>query len=164
MDDLVKGSIKQLGNFGKAARDEGREVAKAAAHQVGIERVGEEKGKQLEQGAQTDEAAKALQSQEDKDFVEKLYAPSQEKKPHTKEEEEKQKAFAEFAEKHAGKSPEEIQEMYKVRQQLHKESYYDPLVAKSEVHDQKIGCFFQSLNKIPEALLKKRQEEQKTLA
>ena len=77
--------------------------------------------------------------------------------------------YGEFAEKNAEKSPEEIQEMYKVRQELHKESYYDPLVAKSEVHDQstiedaqkKQETEQQRMERMQQEDLNKKQEEDK---
>lgn len=175
MDDIAKKTIGQLGNLGKGlgkvVSDEAKHIVKATRQQAGIEKVAEEKGKQIEQAAVSasdSDVTQVVRNQDTQDFVRDLYGSSTQKKPGTIKEHKKQEDFTKFADEHKDKPPEEIQELYRLRQQLHKETYYDPLVDRSQTHDQstieeeqkKQETTQQRMERLQQEDLQKKQKEE----
>lgn len=66
----------------------------------------------------------AQKIKQDKDFVKELYGLNEQPKKET----DSQKSMQKLAEKQPQKSPEELQKIQALRQELHKTTYYQPLV------------------------------------
>ena len=144
MDDttILGGAFNQLG---QAAKQAGKQIVKIPEEMTGD--LGEQLGMNKDQAASAQSSSEPKQGQWQSDeerikFLQDLYGktdqgkqnPSEEKSktkqtsanPLVKSEESKQPS--EFQEQIADKSPEEQKELIELRNQLHKEVYYDPLV------------------------------------
>lgn len=133
MSTGVLGDIKQ--QFGGLGKQLGQAVAsapktavKTVASQIGIEVKDKEGKKEIPQQVQNQKPPEidAASKQANEDFVKGLYEPTPDQKPQQPKEKEptqQQKAAIEMAKDNPNATPEEIQKMVALRQQLHGEYY-----------------------------------------
>lgn len=127
-DDITKKTLGVVGTLtkqvAKTVGEEAKKTAKAVVSQIGgIEQNKEGKeGSKIEVEAQGDKLAQ----QANQDLVKDMYAPSQPQKEEAKNP--TQQMAQSITEKNPEKTPEEIQKIVSLRQQMHNETYYDPLV------------------------------------
>lgn len=76
------------------------------------------------QGESTQQKSDDQKAKQDKDFVKELYGLGEQPKKETEHE----KSIKKLAEKNPQKSQEDIQKLAQLRQELHKTTYYQPLV------------------------------------
>jgi len=136
MDDttILGGALNQLGQTVKQA---GKQIVKMPGEMT--EDLGEQIGMKKDQAASAQSSSEPKQGQWQSDeerikFLQDLYGKTDMSKDRAKPETPQNPANAqaqkpsEFQEKIADKSPEEQKELIELRNQLHKEVYYDPLV------------------------------------
>lgn len=140
---ILGDTLDQLGGLakqtGKSAVQVPGGLAKTAAKQVGIAPSPEATSEQLkarEQSQQQPEANEALRQNQTKEVVASLYAPTPtEKKPEAKTP--LAQTVQHIAENHPEKTPEEIQNEAQAAVDLHKTTYYDPLVTPLQQPEEK---------------------------
>lgn len=139
---LLGDALGQLGDLGKQAGksfvQSSGDLAKTAAKQIGAAPSPEASAEQLKAkeqvSQQAQQAQEVLRKEQTKDVVASLYAPS-EKKPEPKTP--LAQTAQHIAEAHPEKTPEEIQKEAQVAVELHKTTYYDPLVTPPQQPEEK---------------------------
>lgn len=134
---ILGDALDQLGGLakqtGKAVVKTPGHLAQTAAKQVGVtpETAEVQKGKEAPTPKQQQAVTEARKSQ-NQEIVSSLYAPSKE----TAQDPAAQTATA-VAEENPKKSPEEIQKIAQLKQQLHQTTYYQPLVTPPKQQEEK---------------------------
>lgn len=127
-DSIFKNSLGQIGGLGKqlgkSVLDESKKTTKAVSAQVGLEHTERETSQNSEKGDNLKEIS-GVKDHSNKEIVNALYAPS-EKNSSIKQENVKVQKAQEIAEENADKTPEEVQKIAALKQQLHRETYFDP--------------------------------------
>lgn len=142
-DGLLKKGLGQIGNLGKqigkGVVDEGKKTAKAVVTQVGLEQIPENQVEKKTGAPEQEKEASNLQKNAqdaNANFVKSLYGKT-EQKTNEKPASSMQQMTAQASEENPDKSPEEIQKMVQLRQQLHKEKYYDPTFNRPKQEEEK---------------------------
>lgn len=159
---LLDDTLGQLGDLakqtGKAIAQTPKDLAKTAAKQVGLEH-GAEKGKEKPtQGSEAQKAAEDIRKQQNQDIVKSMYAPSEGAK--SQKITPAQEAAAKLAQENPQKSPEEIQKITQLKQQLHQTTYYQPLVTPPKQQEEKPAEKVER-EKIEELQLEREKEKKK---
>lgn len=138
-DGLLKKGLGQVGNLGKqigkVVADETKKTVQTTKQQVGLEQGEKKPGQELEKLSEDEKKrVEGIKKDENKQFVMGLYAKTDDK---NKVNDQQREAMVETAEKNQGKTPEEIQKIARLEQQLHKEEYYDPTFNPQKQEEEK---------------------------
>lgn len=131
-----------LGQLGGLAKQTGKAVVKTpaqlgqtAAKQVGIapETAEAQIGKEATVSQTNQQAMAEVRKKQNSEIVKSMYAESDKKG----KENPQQKEVVELVQENPKKTPEEIQKMAKLKQQLHQTTYYQPLVTPPKQPEEK---------------------------
>jgi len=151
------GQVGTLGKqIGEGVVEEAKKSAKAASQQVGIEKPVENQAEKKTGSQEQGKNVKQLPVADNKDFVRDLYAKTDNKDQSDKNS--VSQTAAKTAKENPDKTPAEIQKMANLRQQLHKEKYYDPTFNPPEQEEEKPQ---ERVERLEEEEKKKRWELQK---
>lgn len=126
---MIKGALKKTLDV---VADEAKKTGQVAKQQVtGVEKEMGKKGEKQEAPKQAAPTPPTAEMPSTDDIVKSFYAESKPKTP----EEKKQQEIIEKAQKQH-KTPEEIQKLDSLRQQLHKDTYYDPTFNRTQQQEE----------------------------
>ena len=156
--DDIKQQVGSLGKqLGKTVVSSPKAAAKTVASQIGFEvKEGQQKPPQ-------EMAEKA--KKENVDFVKELYGASDQKPKSEQANNPQQESTKKMTEANPGKTPEEIQKMMSLRQQLHQQTYYQKLTTAQkrpeEVQEDQERAAERIKRLEMEDLQKKKEDEKK---
>lgn len=153
---MGKQAVQVPSDLAKAAKSQ---VAPITTPQSGIAGQGPVPAAGAEVAVDGKNAGDAKAKKDTQDIVKSLYGIQDGKKELSKEEQKRQE---ELLAKHKAKSPEEIQQIQKLKQELHQTTYYQPLVTPPKQPEEKPVEKIEREKKEEEFELQKKEKEKPT--